>query len=87
MNVKVGDFIEEGTIVCKINSMKVEHSVFAPYPLKCISFPKKVGDHIRIGEPLLFVEPLQSNQKSTLLKESARRVVYIFIYRYCKYLL
>jgi len=33
--------------------MKVEHSVYAPYSLQCNSIQKKVGDHVRIGEPIL----------------------------------
>jgi len=54
--VKVGDSVKEGDVLCFIESMKMENPILAPVAGKVTSLTAKVGEVVEAGKPLATIE-------------------------------
>jgi len=54
VEVKVGNAIEEGGVICVIEAMKMENPIFSP--LKVVEVAVSPGHAVRTGEKLAVIE-------------------------------
>ena len=54
--VKVGDTIKEGDVICFIESMKMENPILAPVSGKITQLGVTVGQVVEAGKPLATIE-------------------------------
>ena len=54
--VKVGDSIKEGDVICFIESMKMENPILAPVSGKVTQLDITVGQVVEAGKPLATIE-------------------------------
>ena len=56
VKVKVGDKVEEGDIVCMLESMKMENPIFAPVSGKVTEVSVSAGQTVKFGETIAMIE-------------------------------
>ena len=54
--VKVGDTVQEGDVLCFIESMKMENPILAPVGGKITQLGVAVGQVVEAGKPLATIE-------------------------------
>ena len=54
--VKVGDSVKEGDVICYIESMKMENPIMAPVAGKIIQIEVSVGQVVEAGKLLATIE-------------------------------
>lgn len=56
INVKPGDEVKEGDIICLLESMKMENPILAPVSGKVIEIKTTVGKLVNPGEALAIIQ-------------------------------
>ena len=56
VEVKVGDVVEEGDVICYIESMKMENPILAPVAGKITEIKVSVGEMVESGNLLAIIE-------------------------------
>jgi biotin carboxyl carrier protein len=56
VKVKVGDKVEEGDIVCMLESMKMENPIFAPISGTIKEVNVSAGQTVKFGESIVVIE-------------------------------
>ncbi len=56
INVKPGDEVKEGDIICLLESMKMENPILAPVAGKIVEIKAKVGQLVNPGETLAIIQ-------------------------------
>ena len=56
VKVKVGDTVEEGDVVCMLESMKMENPIFAPVSGKVTEVSVSPGQTVKFGEAIATIE-------------------------------
>ena len=56
VKVKVGDRVEEGDVVCMLESMKMENPIFAPISGKVTEVKVSPGQTVKFGETIVVIE-------------------------------
>ena len=56
IEVKVGDSVKEGDVLCYIESMKMENPIQAPVSGRVTQLVGKVGEVVEAGKPLATIE-------------------------------
>jgi len=54
--VKVGDSVKEGDVICFIESMKMENPILAPVGGKITQLEVTIGQVVEAGKPLATIE-------------------------------
>ena len=55
--VKIGDFVEKGTVVCIIEAMKLMNEIESDLAGEVVSIPVENGQPVEFGERLLAIRP------------------------------
>ena len=56
VEVKVGDVVEEGDVICYIESMKMENPILAPVGGKITEIKVSVGEMVETGNLIAIIE-------------------------------
>jgi len=56
IDVKVGDAVKEGDVICTLESMKMENPILAPVDGTVTEIPVKVDQVVKPGEVLAVIE-------------------------------
>jgi len=56
LEVKVGDVVQEGDVVCFIESMKMENPILAPVAGKITEIKVSAGQVVEAGETIAIIE-------------------------------
>jgi biotin carboxyl carrier protein len=56
VKVKVGDKVEEGDVVCMLESMKMENPIFAPISGTIKEVNVSAGQTVKFGESIAVIE-------------------------------
>jgi len=56
VNVKVGDVVKEGDVLCMLESMKMENPILAPVDGTLVEMGAKVDEVVKPGDVLAVIE-------------------------------
>jgi len=56
INVKVGDVVKAGDVLCMLESMKMENPILAPVDGTLVEMGAKVGEVVKPGDVLAVIE-------------------------------
>jgi biotin carboxyl carrier protein len=56
VDVKVGDTLQEGDVICTIEAMKMENPIMAPVSGKIVEIKVKVGEVVSSGNTIAVID-------------------------------
>jgi biotin carboxyl carrier protein len=60
VNVKEEERITKGTSLLVVESMKMEHAIYAPWDATVRKVHVKEGDQTHLGQPLMIIEKIEA---------------------------